>query len=206
MRIQWIDYAKGIGILLVVLGHVLTDYLTHGIKLTDSAYKLLVFIYSFHMPLFFFLSGLFAQKWFLKSNAINSKIKLLVYPYVVWSLIQGSITIFFASEVNNRLTWHSLFTKILFDPYLHLWFIYYLFFCFVGYYLLSKFKLNNVFIFCLSMIGIILARNYSFPWVLNNLLPLFSFFISGILIANICFFRIKSYIFQRETFKNLAAS
>lgn len=46
-RISWIDSAKGIGILLVVLGH------TYGIP--TWLYGL---IYSFHMPLFFLLSGM----------------------------------------------------------------------------------------------------------------------------------------------------
>jgi fucose 4-O-acetylase-like acetyltransferase len=49
-RLVTIDVAKGIGILLVVLGH---SYLsTSNVKLFDI-------IYSFHMPLFFFLSGVF---------------------------------------------------------------------------------------------------------------------------------------------------
>lgn len=45
-RITEFDIAKGIGILLVVLGHCLP---------TDNYWR--IFIYSFHMPLFFFLSG-----------------------------------------------------------------------------------------------------------------------------------------------------
>lgn len=44
-RIDWIDYAKAIGIFLVVVGHTYA-----GNALTN-------WIYSFHMPLFFFLSG-----------------------------------------------------------------------------------------------------------------------------------------------------
>ena len=46
-RLHWLDYSKIIGMYLVVLGHVIKDntLLLKGI------------IYSFHMPLFFFLSG-----------------------------------------------------------------------------------------------------------------------------------------------------
>ena len=40
-RIEWIDIARGIGIILVILGHI-------GIG------KIGKFIYSFHIPLFFF--------------------------------------------------------------------------------------------------------------------------------------------------------
>ena len=43
-RIGWVDTAKGIGLLLVIIGHL-------PIPLVP------VWIYTFHMPLFFFLSG-----------------------------------------------------------------------------------------------------------------------------------------------------
>lgn len=46
-RIDWIDTAKGLGIILVVLGHT-----------WDIPHWLYCAIYGFHMPLFFLLSGL----------------------------------------------------------------------------------------------------------------------------------------------------
>lgn len=45
-RLHWLDYSKTIGMYLVVLGHV-----------KDNTLLLKGIIYSFHMPLFFFLSG-----------------------------------------------------------------------------------------------------------------------------------------------------
>ena len=48
-RINYIDVARGIGILLVVMGH--NDFAA----ISPFMHK---FIYSFHMPLFFFLGGL----------------------------------------------------------------------------------------------------------------------------------------------------
>lgn len=45
-RIDWIDVAKGIGIILMVMGHT---------SMPDAINR---WIYSFHMPLFFLLSGL----------------------------------------------------------------------------------------------------------------------------------------------------
>ncbi|BEL98781.1 hypothetical protein SM14VA2_11940 [Serratia marcescens] len=60
MREAWVDYAKGIGIILVVFGHVNRGLYSAGIQLSGSSYLLTdSIIYSFHMPLFFFLSGLF---------------------------------------------------------------------------------------------------------------------------------------------------
>jgi fucose 4-O-acetylase-like acetyltransferase len=50
-RLQHTDIAKGIGILLVVFGH--------NSIVVDEKRELFNVMYSFHMPLFFFLSGLF---------------------------------------------------------------------------------------------------------------------------------------------------
>lgn len=44
-RIEWIDIAKGIGILLVILGHTI-------------ALKYSKVLYTFHMPLFFIIVGI----------------------------------------------------------------------------------------------------------------------------------------------------
>ena len=57
-RIAWLDTAKGIGIILVVLGHSMSPILT-GHMVMESLYK---FLYMFHMPLFFFLSGVVSEK------------------------------------------------------------------------------------------------------------------------------------------------
>nr|WP_276330832.1 acyltransferase family protein [Serratia inhibens] len=60
MREAWVDYAKGIGIILVVFDHVNRGLYSANIHLSESFYQLTdSVIYSFHIPLFFFLSGLF---------------------------------------------------------------------------------------------------------------------------------------------------
>lgn len=58
-RLDHIDACKGIGILLVILGHTNVPSIVHTI------------IYSFHMPLFFIISGyLFSEA---KCAAISTK-------------------------------------------------------------------------------------------------------------------------------------
>lgn len=58
-REAWLDSLKGFAALLVVLGHVLSGYLDAGTfpAAYDSFYAVRTWIYSFHMPLFFLLSG-----------------------------------------------------------------------------------------------------------------------------------------------------
>ena len=55
-RYEHIDIARGVAILLVVLGH-------SCLTVENSLNR---FILSFHMPLFFFLSGVFAKRVELK--------------------------------------------------------------------------------------------------------------------------------------------
>jgi fucose 4-O-acetylase-like acetyltransferase len=77
-RIEWLDIAKGIGILFVIFAHVIT-----------ISPALLNYIYSFHMPLFFFISGyLFSDAKYktIKSFAIK-KAQTLLIPYFIFSAV-----------------------------------------------------------------------------------------------------------------------
>jgi fucose 4-O-acetylase-like acetyltransferase len=60
-RVEWIDTAKGICILLVVLHHLFANYGMYGDKgvLHDSYY----FLQSFRIPLYYILSGLFFKEY-----------------------------------------------------------------------------------------------------------------------------------------------
>lgn len=74
-RIHYLDIAKGIGIYLVVLGHV-----------THSEW-LWYYIWQFHMPLFFFISGLlYTPKESFKAFLIK-RTKSLYIPYVIFFLV-----------------------------------------------------------------------------------------------------------------------
>jgi acyltransferase len=54
-RIAWVDVAKGIGIALVFYGHFVQRFIDLGVPAATAQMR---WIYSFHMPLFFFLVGL----------------------------------------------------------------------------------------------------------------------------------------------------
>lgn len=53
-----LDVARGVGIILVVIGHTMSPVMT-GNTVMEAAYQIL---YVFHMPLFFLLAGLVAPK------------------------------------------------------------------------------------------------------------------------------------------------
>jgi polysaccharide biosynthesis protein PslL len=72
-RIEYIDIARGIGILLVVLGHNDFGYIS------PFVYKA---IYSFHMPLFFFLSGYFLNTSIPFFDFFKKRFHSLLKPYL----------------------------------------------------------------------------------------------------------------------------
>jgi len=85
-RDAWVNYAKAIGILLVVYRHVARGVYNAGNPMDAVLYERVDSItYSFHRPLLFFLSGLF----FLHSlnrrglaGLTANKIDTIVYPYL----------------------------------------------------------------------------------------------------------------------------
>ena len=122
-RINWIDNAKAIGIIVVVYGHVGRGLEKAGI--TYSYFKEIDnFIYSFHMPLFFVLSGLFFVKSIEKQQTkefVISKISSILYPYLIWSLIQIVIQFAASSLINGDVTKYDVLTFFL--PRGQFWFL-----------------------------------------------------------------------------------
>jgi len=74
-RIEWLDTAKGILIILVVLGHC------HVNRITDMA------INSFHMATFFSLSGITFNANRTFGEFLRKKVKSLIIPYIAFSVI-----------------------------------------------------------------------------------------------------------------------
>ena len=133
-RYEWVDYAKAIGILLVVYGHVARGLVSAGIMMDSSLHQYVdSIIYTFHMPLFFFLSGLFLTASFKSkgfSRVVGSKIDTIVYPYILWSLLQGGVEVVLSTHTNGNVTIGevmSLFTS----PRAQFWFLYALFLVFL---------------------------------------------------------------------------
>lgn len=128
-RDSWADYAKAIGILLVVYGHVARGVYNAGIPMDAALYERVdSIIYSFHMPLFFFLSGLFFFHSLSRRGPAAltlTKIDTIIYPYVLWSLIQGLTEVGLAGYT----TGHASLSEVLslWHPRVQFWFLYALF-------------------------------------------------------------------------------
>lgn len=84
-RIIWVDQIKGILIILVVIGHITAN--------VERTYAINSFIYTFHMPLFFMISGCLSTNLADRSWAgyLLKKIKTLIIPYISFSVIGAYI-------------------------------------------------------------------------------------------------------------------
>lgn len=134
-RNAWVDYAKGIGIILVVYGHVARGVFNAGLPMDEDRYVLVdSIIYSFHMPLFFFLSGLFFYDSLMKrgkTGLIVNKVDTIVYPFLLWSLLQGLFEVVLSDYTNGDVALSSVLFSLVWSPRAQFWFLYALFLVFV---------------------------------------------------------------------------
>ncbi len=77
-RIGYIDAMKGFAIMCVVLGHTLDSYLSSGFisPANHIIYDIYNVIYSFHMPLFFALSGYVYSLVYFDENKCIKKVRI----------------------------------------------------------------------------------------------------------------------------------
>ncbi|WP_212004148.1 acyltransferase [Chitinophaga sp. HK235] len=101
----WIDYARGIAIILVLYRHIFEGISRTGTSTTEYAWleNANIVFYSFRMPLFFILSGVFISRSLAKRTVgkiLFNKVSTLLYPYLLWSVLQISLQICLSRYVN----------------------------------------------------------------------------------------------------------
>ncbi|AIT19832.1 acyltransferase family protein [Burkholderia thailandensis E254] len=135
MRDSYLDTARGAGIILVVFGHVLRGLFAAGLVPAGWPSALLAAtdytIYTFHMPLFFLLSGLHVPKSLQRAGDVFllAKLRTILYPYFVWSLLQGAVQIALSSHGMNHAFTPNDLLAIGWRPFGQFWFLYALFIC-----------------------------------------------------------------------------
>lgn len=97
-RITYFDLAKGIGIILVVLGHM--ENIFEWIR---------IWISSFHMPLFFIISGMLISA--KNEIEIEKKAKGILVPYFWFALIYVPIDVF--NLYRNKIDLHTFIQNLL---------------------------------------------------------------------------------------------
>ena len=131
MRDSSFDIMKGIAILLVVLGHSVPDQASVNGIASYPLYLMRTIIYSFHMPVFFFVSCYFMHiplkegfQKFVKDKSIR-----LMVPYFTIGLLyfpfKLALSKFASQQIDPQNIW-KIFIGI--NPDGELWFLYCLFF------------------------------------------------------------------------------
>lgn len=176
-----IDTARGIGIIAVILGHALKQT-----EQTNQIFDMLhVFLYSFHVPLLFILSGFVALKALdlntgsSKADYIKTRAIRLMIPYIFISILYTPVKIYLSQYAIKPFELSSLkYLLIGESPDVSLWFLYVLFLSSIICALFVT-RSNIKYFFC---IGIILAyAYYSFGWSFR--FPgYFVYFIAGIML------------------------
>jgi uncharacterized membrane protein YcfT len=124
-RIKWVDYARGICIILVVMMHA-----TLGVEAAYGhegwMHAVVEFAKPFRIPTFFLLSGLFAGRALHRDwrTFVDRKVLHFVYFYILWVTIQVGF------KLPGYVIEHGfgaalrLYALAFVDPFGSLWFIY----------------------------------------------------------------------------------
>ena len=124
-RVDWVDYAKGFCIVMVVMMHS-----TLGVEAEAGRegfmHYLVAFATPFRMPDFFLISGLFLARVIDRDwrTYLDRKVIHFVYFYLLWTAIQFTVKApHFAAEV-GWLGVLRLYAESFIEPLGILWFIY----------------------------------------------------------------------------------
>jgi len=187
-----IDIAKGIGIVLVLLGHILNSF---------QAGLPMLFIYTFHMPLFFIVSGLVEKEQSsISFKGVIKKTCKILSSYIFWSIIFLIFDIVFRLFLLHKYTVNSIFVEfvasITFYGINVLWFLATMFITKFCYYLL-RMKLSKKVVLIVSIfiypLSIILANRISYNQQSHSI---YSFYVIEAIARAMCvlpFFTIGVY-------------
>ena len=124
-RVDWVDYAKGFCIVMVVMMHS-----TLGVETAAGEqswmHHLVAFAKPFRMPDFFLISGLFLARVIDRDwrTYLDRKVVHFAYFYVLWVTIQFAFKApAFAAE-HGALGVARLYAEAFIEPFGTLWFIY----------------------------------------------------------------------------------
>lgn len=200
-RIKWIDNGKAIAVILVGLGHF------------NCSSIVVKWIYTFHIPLFLFLSGITLGTKNSFKVFLGKRIKSLIIPYVTYSLLLDIFTkiVMHKTEFWKYLDALSLLKRIfinwrgVYSPYY--WYIPALFVAEILIFLIIK-NINKLSYKIAIWVGIVALQYlkcsvigvYMLPWDIDIVLELGQFILLGNIIWNSFKVYFEKYILQSNIF------
>ena len=161
-RISYIDICKALGIFTIVLGHV------------SATKTIMIWQAAFHVPLFFFLSGLcFNESRHRKVyDFIKSRFKTLIIPYIIFSVLLYYLWVGIQSLSYQNLLKCMLFPASNTSSYGAVnWFLPALFFAEISFILYGKFVKYSFWKMCIFIV-LVTVLGFCYPLITNYRLPL----------------------------------
>lgn len=192
---EWIDYAKGIAILLVVIGHSFPDASMEGGVRNIFLRGLHDVIYQFHMPLMFFISGMLSGK-ILRLASLGDRVVYLrdrflrlMVPYFVIALLYLPFKILLSRFANQPYDISGIWEIMLGEnPDGGLWFLYVLFLIQVAMCFIVR-KHNLRFSLVISMLLAVLITYLDTKWYrVDDALLYLCFTVAGLYYTNSSWF------------------
>jgi fucose 4-O-acetylase-like acetyltransferase len=126
-----LDVAKGIGIILVVIGHAWRGLDSAGMIGNPDLFRIIdQLIYNFHMPLFFLLSGMTFEGWALRRpapEAALSRVTRLLWPLLLWTYLFATARLAAGDSANTQVEGAASLLFWPLPPREHFWFLWALF-------------------------------------------------------------------------------
>ena len=202
-RIACLDTAKGIALVLVLFGHCFRDSMRQNSEVCAFLYN---FVYAFHVPLFFFASGvcysLGRKRYRAQSCGRMAAARMRAYLLPWFSYAMLIYLMYFVAQYIGPLArllpsggqvlpltqylWQMLRNE---NPYaFHLWYLYTVFLFFVFIRLIDRFQDERRFRGLL--LALILACNLCYLcfakelcWAIKSFFQQLTFFLAGVLIS-----------------------
>lgn len=180
-KTEWVTSLKSFGIIAVILGHIATPF-------SDL-------IYSWHMPLFFMISGFFINSKRKISDLVVKDWKRLMVPFFIFSfiaIILTSFKIFLLGREQLNYT-NELFAVIYWMDYKHLintygfvlWFLPTLFFAKQIYYIITTLFSSILIQICFFVFVFISSFYISMPFAFSNAMNSVLWVFSGSLLFSL---------------------
>jgi fucose 4-O-acetylase-like acetyltransferase len=191
-RYSWVDYLRGVIILLVVYHHAYLGIERSGIPMPETVGKANMIFYSFRMPLFFIISGVFTTISLSKQSVkdlVFVKYDKILYPYFIWAFIQVTLQIFMSHFTNSDRSIHD-YLYILYQPKQldQFWYLPALFNAtMVFIFFKTKVKPNMWVHLIIGFVLFILAPFLNDISMMSNWMRFYLFFVIGDLISGILF-------------------
>lgn len=205
-RLDYISWIQFIGVLCVIFGHSMND-----IAVPDALREVKYWVYIFHMPLFFLVSGyLFSYTGGFEHRGgvwgtLKSKFSRLVIPYIIWNVLFIAPKIMMADYINDRVEMTpGYFGMLMLYPRNnilgHTWFLFALFEMFVIAILFERWKRNKL---LWIPVACVLAIVYCFQvsevfLAIGDLMKNGVFFWIGLLLGTVSCDRIREMALNRS--------